>query len=139
LAQKIDRRPDAGVAELDLWNNDAVELVGNPRGPARVAREGVTDWADRLAVLTDRLFPSFLDLPKLLRTGFVEGLFTIVRFVEIDSLFPVAGRDVVGIEVQDLLVFLEGEIVTAGAGNTWRRSEVSLTWTLAINFDRSSY
>ena len=37
LAQKIDRLPDAGVAELDLWNDDAVELVRDPRRPAGIA------------------------------------------------------------------------------------------------------
>ena len=70
LAQEINRLPDAGVAELDLWNDDAVELVRDPRCPAGIAREGVTDRADRLAVLADRLFPSFLDLPKLAASGF---------------------------------------------------------------------
>ncbi len=37
-----------------------------------------------------------------------------MRLGQIDPLFPTTSGDVVGIEIQDLLVFFEGEIVTAG-------------------------
>ena len=71
------------------------------------------DRSDRLPILADRFFPAFLHLPELPGARFVVGLFAVVRFREIDFLLTAARGDVVRIERQDLLVFLEREIVAA--------------------------
>ena len=73
LAEKIYRFPDAGVAKLNLRNNDAVELVCDPRRAAGVAGERIADRADGLAILANRFFPPFLHLPELARTRLVIG------------------------------------------------------------------
>ena len=113
LSQKFDRFPNAGIAKFDSWNDDRVELVRNPRRSRRISCKRVGDGCHGLTRWSDGLFPPFLDLPKLLRTRFVICLLAVVRSGEVDSLFSAARGHVVRIECQDLLVFLESEVMTS--------------------------
>ena len=120
LPKELDRFTNARVPEFDPRNDDRVQLRRDPRRARRVFGKCIGDRADGLAVFPDRLFPGFLDLPELARTRFVVGLFAVMRLRQVEPLLAPARGDVIRIEVEHLLVFLESEIVTAAVVITFR-------------------
>ena len=76
--------------------------------------EGIGQWSHRLTILPDRLFPRFFHLPKLTSAGLVISLLAVLVLRVVDLLLAISRRHVVRIERQNLLIFLEGEVITAG-------------------------
>ena len=114
LANKIDRFTDTGVAELDPRNDDGVELGIDARGPGGIALKGFAHRANDLPVTMHGLLPAFLDRPQRAGSGLVIRFLGILGLNIVEPLFAAAGRSVIGIEREDLLIFLVREIVASG-------------------------
>src|SRR5207247_6672847 len=103
---EIDCLTNAGITKLDPRNDDGVQLGRDPGRAACISSERVCKGSDGLAVLAHRFFPAFLHLPETARSGLVVG-FLAVTILRVIALFlPSPRRHVVGIEIEDLVLFI---------------------------------
>src|SRR5690349_24497404 len=103
LPDEVDGFANTGIAKFDSRNNDAIELVADTRSIAGFALNPTFDPSG-LSVLTDRFFPTVLDLPHGAAARFIIGLHAILVLGVVNPLLPLAGRGVVRIEIQHLVV-----------------------------------
>src|SRR5438067_1885720 len=114
LPEKIDCLTNAGITKLNPWDNNGVQLGRDPGRAACISCERVCKGSDGLAVLAHRFFPAFLHLPEVARSRLVVGFLAVTVFRVIEFFLPSPRCHVVGIEIEDLVVFLMRKIVTAG-------------------------
>src|SRR5207249_10286406 len=114
LPQKIDRLAKARVLKLNAWDNDGVKFVINARCVAKIFTDGVECFTGRRPILTEGLLPSLLHVRELTSARLVISVFTVTILRVVDLFFAATSGGVVRVDRQDLLVFLEGEIETAG-------------------------
>src|SRR6266436_6819067 len=97
-----------------MLDSDAPEFVTDPCCIAKICTGGVEYFRGSPPILTEGLLPSRLQVRELASARLVIRVFTIMILGVIDLFFAAAGRGVVRIERQDLLVFLESKVVTRG-------------------------
>src|SRR5207253_10700868 len=114
LPEKFDRFAHTCVAKLDSWDDDSVELAGHARGIAKIPTDRTAHFGGSRSILTEGLLPSLLHVRELTSARLVISVFTVTILRVVDLFLAATRGGVVGIDRQDLLVFLESEIVTRG-------------------------
>src|SRR5207253_5766047 len=102
------------VTKLDARNDDRIELVRDLGRASDVSLESLSERADRLSVLANGFFPALLHLPELTRSRLIVGLLVVMILGVVDLFLAAPRCHVVGIECQDLLIFLKGQVIAAG-------------------------
>ena len=110
LLEEIQCLTYRGIPEVNTGNYDFVEFAVDQGGAARVDLRLFDDRRCADFKAAHRKLPALVDLSEHVAAGLVVGGRRVFLTGDIDAFHPAARGDVVLIDVEDLLVTLEGKV-----------------------------
>ena len=114
LLDEIQSFADRGIAKIDSGNHDLVELSIDQRGAPRVDLRLLDDRGCAHFETTNGQFPTFVHLTQHIAASLVVGGSGIFIAGAIDALHTASRGDIVFVNIENLLVALEGQIKASG-------------------------